>query len=336
MQRQSKDLTLPIARLKDEVRKKYRQFKSGAVESDILLENRYKPIIKEINKTKRSEPPQVKREEALVEGNDGEEEEEEEEAADGFKPIVYSSPLDRGGRTFLHDESDDDEMDGAADEVSSALATDQGQLNATQWVNEKFKHELTKKYMLALFKDIGGRVKTIDHTYGPRYVKSSLMIGSENLTFEPDGGIVVGGTSFQPSAGLYELVFKRIPDKSVYTPKDLTVYRDVLVKSSAHKRNYDAKGPVNGNISFKYKNIIRELFDRKNKKGSGLNKLVNSRDLAYWDNPNELCDRLRLLVASAESGNTSHSNEILNITEELREAGYIKGRGNSRYLSLVR
>ena len=55
----------------------------------------------------------------------------------------------------------------------------------------------------------------------------------------------------------------------------------------------------------------------------------------HWDDPNELVDRLKLLAASAESGNTSHSNEILNIVEELREAGYIKGAGNSRFKSLL-
>ena len=43
-------------------------------------------------------------------------------------------------------------------------------------------------------------------------------------------------------------------------------------------------------------------------------------DYIYWDDPNELVDRLRLLMASQAAGNPSHNNEILSIIEELREA----------------
>lgn len=39
----------------------------------------------------------------------------------------------------------------------------------------------------------------------------------------------------------------------------------------------------------------------------------------YYDDPNELCDRLRLLVSSKGAGNTNHSQEINSIVEELRE-----------------
>ena len=49
----------------------------------------------------------------------------------------------------------------------------------------------------------------------------------------------------------------------------------------------------------------------------------SSIDYIYWDDPNELVDRLRLLMAEQQAGNKSHSNEILAIVEELREAGYI-------------
>jgi hypothetical protein len=44
----------------------------------------------------------------------------------------------------------------------------------------------------------------------------------------------------------------------------------------------------------------------------------------YWDDPNELVVRLRLLIASKTAGNTSVSNEIISIFEKLRETGLIK------------
>jgi hypothetical protein len=43
----------------------------------------------------------------------------------------------------------------------------------------------------------------------------------------------------------------------------------------------------------------------------------------YFDDPNEIVDRLRLLIASQEAGNTGHTNEIISIIEELREAKII-------------
>lgn len=39
----------------------------------------------------------------------------------------------------------------------------------------------------------------------------------------------------------------------------------------------------------------------------------------YFDDPNELCDRLRLLISSKMAGNSNHMQEINSIVEELRE-----------------
>lgn len=51
----------------------------------------------------------------------------------------------------------------------------------------------------------------------------------------------------------------------------------------------------------------------------------NNKNNSYthWDDPNELVDRLRLLVASKSAGHSGHTNEILSIVEELREAHII-------------
>lgn len=44
----------------------------------------------------------------------------------------------------------------------------------------------------------------------------------------------------------------------------------------------------------------------------------------YYDDPNELCERLMLLVSSKEAGNSNHSREINSIIEELRERNIIE------------
>lgn len=44
----------------------------------------------------------------------------------------------------------------------------------------------------------------------------------------------------------------------------------------------------------------------------------------YYDDPNELCIRLKLLLASKSAGNSNHDQEINSIVEELRERGIIE------------
>lgn len=44
----------------------------------------------------------------------------------------------------------------------------------------------------------------------------------------------------------------------------------------------------------------------------------------FWDNPNELVDRLRLLISSTSVGHNNHNNEIISIIEELKEVNIIE------------
>lgn len=54
-----------------------------------------------------------------------------------------------------------------------------------------------------------------------------------------------------------------------------------------------------------------------------LDKKSDNLKYTYWDDPNELIDRLRLLVSSSTAGHNAHNNEIVAIIEELREANII-------------
>lgn len=65
--------------------------------------------------------------------------------------------------------------------------------------------------------------------------------------------------------------------------------------------------------------------------GEGLQKRLLRRstpDFRHWDDPNELCDRLRLLIFSKQVGNTRLDSRNISILEELQEAGFIKDYGN--------
>lgn len=71
--------------------------------------------------------------------------------------------------------------------------------------------------------------------------------------------------------------------------------------------------------------LRRPITRQTSKKGGTLLNLSNKKvDYVYFDDINELVNRLKLLVASQNAGHTGHSNEIVSILEELREAEIIE------------
>lgn len=320
MKRNEQQLTERISRLREAIKRKYKLFKQGIVESDSQLEQQFKPLLTELRKIPKSENMSFKEEIP-------DEQVESDEEFD-FKPETYSSP--HPTRTSLNEDTLKD--------VSAAVSTDEGLETASQYVNEQFNHDLTKNYMLKLMRDAGGKARIIDHTYGPRFEKDVLMVGSKPIRFDNDGSIIISDTRYKPTHGLYELLFKRLPDDEIYDKEDLKAYKDILNKTSAHKKNYKFRGIINRDQSIKYKHIISQLFPKPPISGKGLFLTKNSSqpDILFWDDPNELVERLRLLVVSAETGNTGHKNEIISILEELKEAGIIKGKPNKKLISLLK
>ena len=209
------------------------------------------------------------------------------------------------------------------------------------------KGPLSREYLRLLFTDTK---KRIDNVYGV-YLGSDkdLMIGDFVLTIDADGDDVrVNGMRYAGTRGLYELLFMRIPNVRTYTDADIHSYRRILLSTNAHKRNHSPSKRTLGNKGYKYKKIISTIIGgvrtsgigRVRGRGSGadgadtrqgrglpidesMTVTDNAIDYVYWDDPNELVDRLRLLMASRAAGHTGHDNEIASIVEELRENGHI-------------
>ena len=51
----------------------------------------------------------------------------------------------------------------------------------------------------------------------------------------------------------------------------------------------------------------------------------------YFDDPNEIVERLELLIGEREAGHTGVDSEILSILEELQERGLIINTGKSSW-----
>lgn len=179
--------------------------------------------------------------------------------------------------------------------------------------------------------------------FGIRNERGKLKLGKTRV--HDDGRILkVGNISFEKTLGLKELLFKKIPNLDVITEDDLENYKLLLINTNAHRRNFDPAKPINSNKGFKYMSIIKPLFKFSKQpttsteslpQGKGidlLKKLKTNTDFVYWDDPNELIERLKLLLASKAAGNTGLDSEIVAIIEELREAGII----NTEYKQIAR
>jgi len=155
----------------------------------------------------------------------------------------------------------------------------------------------------------------IDKIYGPKKLASGdITLGNKEVKFLQNK-ILVDDITYPTTSGIFQLLFLKNP--LIYTDNDLKIYKSVLIQTSAH---LTANGLTIKKTGNKYSNIISKLFPS----GGELFMKLQKNNLVYWDDPNELVVRLRLLIASKTAGNTSVSNEIISIIEELRETGLIK------------
>jgi hypothetical protein len=318
MERKSKQLTAKLLKIRQAIKRKYKAFKDGMIESDIMLEKQYQPIIKELKKTnninikndfKKEKEEQLKQEPAseMMDYESSLSEEEEQ-----FTPNVVSTP----------------------NQLKELVSSPSDVVSTTQFINEYFENPITKEYMTSFIKDAGS-AKLIDNVFGPRFEGNTLMIGSLPMDFDSEGNIIIGGVNYGASEGLYELIFKRVPDQRMYNNQDLNAYRSILNASNVYREGYKFNGKIKSSKAVKYTKIIKSLFP-STRSGKGMAwKSTRFHDVIHWDDPNELVNRLWHITMSTETGNRVHVNEILSIIEELREAGYIRGHGNSRFKALL-
>lgn len=194
-------------------------------------------------------------------------------------------------------------------------------------------------------------VNNLNVPFGIRTEKNKLMIGNipviirlSDRSSKPSISMIsIGNTDYNMTKGLKELLLKKKPDIDLVSEQDKLVYKEILHNTHAHKRDFNSTGQIKGDKGMKYCNIIKPLFyesdnlidndiaDKKcnMKRGGNIMKTTKktykkNTDFIYWDDPNELIERLMLLTASKDAGNTNHDNEIISIIEELKEAGIIK------------
>jgi hypothetical protein len=360
MDNHQEKLLKQIKSLSDSIRRKSRSLKLGISEREHMLESTFKPVteplkqlVKSIGKpatqldgdvilpiskyerddeTETSEYPQDSEE-----SEDGEKSEEsEEEREEGVKPEEELEEVLREKESGDLGKSEEYEDLAINPSNLSKLGTD-----------IMFKGPLGRQYLLKMLHSSQANRKY--HTYGARIDENGLMIGDNKIDVDKDDNILIGDNKYKGTKGLFELIFKNNPSK--YTKKDLNLFKTILENTNAHRKGYSKNSPVHRNRSIKYESIISILFPSQQAKaqikrralssaeinilhkkrktteptssGKGLMKNLYKTNIIYYNDINQLVDRMRLLHEAREAGQTGLDNEWVALIDELRTRGVI-------------
>lgn len=290
------------------IRKKYAALKEGRSEAEVGLEKVFQPITTPLKKLTVL-PQQIQQ---LPDALAGKLKKEKHEPHASFHTTF--TPSDK----FSKRESSSLDDEAASSPLSEPDLSLQDYSNTSLDTLEYS----TNKFMESMKLD-----NNYDSKYGPYYDSKELAwkIGDSSFAVI-DSNVVVDGKTYSLTPGLRELIFFRHPSEKLYTEDDIESYLDIVKTSGALHRNYNKSLQYAGNKSHKYK-LIMNLLKRKEflpHTGTGLMKYSkNKLDYVYWNDPNELVNRLKLLLSSQEAGHNNHTNEITSILEELREAHII-------------
>lgn len=289
------------------IRKKYKSLKSGKIEDLSNFESVFKPIITPLNKIAETSDNNIfsaikKSEDKTLQYNDY-----DDDAYNRLKNIT-STP-----KSLTTDSRQEEE-----EESFSPITYNPQQLNLL-YPTDQFIESLKIEQ------------KDFDYKYGPHFNvdENAWKIGKTSFTISKNN-LFLEDKVYNLSPGLIQLLFLKQPSLKECNSKDIANYLEIIKFSSALHREYDKKKQHAGNKSSKYKFIKRLLTSEQrspaklNITGKGLMKMNKTNtDYIFWDDPNELVDRLKILLASQQAGHTNHENEIISIYEELREANII-------------
>lgn len=307
-----------LIQIAEAVRQKYDKFRYGETDYALQMERKYKPLIKlqkDDESLKRSDPPvdviKIKSEDSIF----GLRQREDGIFVLGEYPVTFDNGKikvsDReyissnGLLSLLTKKIPRDYTDQDLKLYKEMLIFTGAHLRKTDDQIKSCRGSKTK-FIKKLFKDgkdgdeenedaVGKRVNFLGSPKAQQFLN--------NLSVEND--LIDKLLSSKPKRNLFPSNSNSSPTR----PLPSSFSPEIIAGSSANVESKDSKYLESGRgMQMK---VIKERDHVKNLH-------------TYWDDPNELVDRLCLLHASKEAGNTNVINEITSIITELRQAGYIR------------
>lgn len=121
--------------------------------------------------------------------------------------------------------------------------------------------------------------KEYDYVYGPHreirekdgkeYDTGNLLLGNSILDFSDDGKVIYITTPdkvrhpYEGSVALYELIFKNKPSRAVIenNVKAARSYKDILLRTNAHRQDADPNKQVKGSKGRKYIEFVKPIIN---------------------------------------------------------------------------
>jgi len=148
----------------------------------------------------------------------------------------------------------------------------------------------------------------MDTVYGVRLDKDGIMIlGSKKFDVDSSDHIIIDGVHILAHQ-VFTILFSKKFLIVTYTEEDKCKYKSILLAINTHRRNYTEHSHLWSNRGYKYRYIIAPLLKDESTIGKGLRAITlndNAIDYVYWNDPNELVDRMRLLEASHQAALTT-------------------------------
>lgn len=154
-----------------------------------------------------------------------------------------------------------------------------------------------------------------DKTFGLYYKKDGPYIGNQRVKISGDD-LDISGRIYKGTPGLWNLIISKEPEE--YTDQDHENYSEILINTNTMRKNNDPSSQrPKSSKSSKWKNIVGPIWKELRAEKGYVEEVVIPSD------PNALVERLELLNAEWEAGNTGLRNETVGIIDELKRQGAI-------------
>ncbi|KYN44966.1 hypothetical protein ALC56_00618 [Trachymyrmex septentrionalis] len=308
-----------IEKTSESIRKKHSALKTDRIEEDIALNKRFKPLIEplrlfvdspDVRATKRESRDEDAASAHKRERKEEEEQEEREEASETFE---RSMTLHKS-----NDRSHDDvqpiistpraKIVPTIESLENVFETTEDSL-ATKVQNQQTSEDrealraglgpLGQKYVEAVLRGARDKESGIDRVYGVYLHKDGLMFGNKRFDVDDADNIIIDGVRYAGTPGLYELIFKRIPDGCPLHGRRYALVQEHAVGDERAQTQVPFTGSIieQQRIQVQTRNRVVDIGHTQETeeiwKGiTSRNDIEQQRDYVHWDDPNELVDRL--------------------------------------------
>ena len=153
--------------------------------------------------------------------------------------------------------------------------------------------QLPRKYLVNSYGNAG------DKTFGLDNRGVQFFLGNTEVDFEGND-LVIGGKRYAGTRGLWDLLVMKRPIVGLATEEDKKNYEEIMTETGAMRNRKNPQKPA-ANKGYKWETFIRPIWEKHVQKPKQKVKRQQKKTQGqgfFPSDPNALCERLELLMAS--------------------------------------